>query len=134
MSLLLAGSALAALPAAAAPAQLAQASTVLRYDIPAQPLADALTGFGRRSGLQVTVDGSLLRGLSTRGVAGNLTAAQALDGLLAGTGLAWRFTGAATVKVERPAAGDTGALTLDPISVTAGAETAWGPTLSLIHI
>jgi len=134
MSLLLSGTALALLPATASAtpaepndmAQLAQANATLRWDIPAQPLADALTGFGRRSGLQVTVDGALLRGLSTRGASGNLTPAQALDGLLAGTGLAWRFTGPSTVKVERPAA-DGAALTLDPISVTAGTETAWGP-------
>ncbi len=36
--------------------QQAQAGTAVAFDIPAQPLAQALTQFGRQSGLQVAVD------------------------------------------------------------------------------
>ncbi|MCG8558281.1 MAG: hypothetical protein MI824_00640, partial [Hyphomicrobiales bacterium] len=46
--------------------RLAQAGSLQRgFGIPAQPLASALTLFGQQSGLQVSVDGALVRGLST---------------------------------------------------------------------
>jgi len=77
---------------------------VRTYDIPAQSLAGALTQFGVQSGLQVTVDGALLAGLTTRAVRGALTPDHALAALLAGTGMSWRFSGPATVLVERGAA------------------------------
>lgn len=43
-------------PVKQAQAQQAQAGTTTTFDIPAQPLASALTTFGRQAGLQVVFD------------------------------------------------------------------------------
>ncbi|MCV2217160.1 TonB-dependent siderophore receptor [Thauera sp. Sel9] len=65
-----------------------------RFDIPAGPLDQALSRFGRQSGMQIVVDGSLTAGLRSPGLSGNHSAPQALNRLLAGTGLqAVRGTG-----------------------------------------
>ena len=79
---------------------IAQAEpTMQRFDIQAQPLADALTRFGRQSGLQVSVDGALVRDLQSPGFNGTVTPEQALSALLANTGLGYRFISASTVMV-----------------------------------
>lgn len=104
---------------AAAPPALAQAAET-RFDIPAQPLAGAVTDFGQQSGLQVAVDSTILAGLRSRAVSGTLTAEEALARMLEGTGVLWRFTDARTVTLERPssAEGEPAVLTLDPVTVT----------------
>jgi len=50
---------------------IAQAALV-PFDIPAQPLADALTVFGRQSGWQVSVHSDLLKDLSGQPVIGTM--------------------------------------------------------------
>lgn len=97
-------------------AQEAAVKAVGTYDIPAQPLDTALTAFGVRSGLQVSVDGAILGGVRSRGVRGDQGPEQALSALLAGTGMIWRFIGPNTVLVERAPQGD-GAMVLDAITV-----------------
>ncbi|MGY4493600.1 TonB-dependent receptor plug domain-containing protein [Pseudomonas sp. TE3610] len=61
------------------------------FDIPAQPLASALISFGQQSGLQVSIDSLLLADHTSRAVSGNFSNADALDRLLAGTGLGWDY-------------------------------------------
>lgn len=110
--------------------QLAQTSMPQsEFDIPAQPLTSALTLFGRQSGLQVTVDGALVRNLSTAGVRGTMTADQALPRLLAGTGLTYSRAGDATIVIRALAEQeqDDAALQLEPITVEGAAESAYGP-------
>lgn len=98
--------------------QAAPGMVVREFNIPPQPLADGLTAFGRQSGLQVSVDAALVRGSMTQGASGRLTPGQALNALLAGTGIVFRFTNATTVTIERPgAAGTSGAVQLDPVQV-----------------
>ncbi|RIA46208.1 heme acquisition protein HasR [Hephaestia caeni] len=63
------------------------------FDIAPQLVVDALADFGRQSGLQVSLDADQVRGLSTQGVKGTMTPAQALDRLLASTGFAGRIEG-----------------------------------------
>ncbi|MDF3935625.1 TonB-dependent receptor [Pseudomonas citronellolis] len=63
----------------------------LRFAIPAQPLADALLAFGQQSGLQVSVDSDLLTGLRSQPVSGQLSPWTALEDLLRGSGLHWRY-------------------------------------------
>ena len=48
----------------------AQAGHQATFDIPPQPLADAITSFGRSLGMQVAVDGDLSRGIASPGVSG----------------------------------------------------------------
>ncbi len=82
---------LAALPLAA-PLAHAQSSApapaaVVSFDIPAQPLSSALLLFGRQSGQQLAAPSALLAGQRSQPVHGTLPPTQALQQLLAGTGL-----------------------------------------------
>lgn len=98
--------------------QQAQAGAApVAFSIPAQPLAQALTQFGRQSGLQVAVDAAAVAGKSTNGVNGTMSTQSALQQLLAGTGVTYRFTSPNAVSVVAPTAGSSGALQLDPVQV-----------------
>lgn len=98
--------------------RLAQAAPAQRsFDIPAQPLADALTQFGRQSGMQVSVDAGLIRGISSPGVGGSMPPEHALRQLLAGTGIGYRLTGGDTAMLERLPTGGSGVMQLDPVMV-----------------
>lgn len=93
------------------------------FAIPAQPLAAALDAFARQTSWQIGYPGGLAAGRNARAVSGTMTPAQALDALLAGTGLAPRMTGPGTaVLVEVAPAASSGpdeALLLAPVSVSA---------------
>jgi len=104
-------------------AQTASASEQERaFDIPAQPLASALTAFGDQAGLQVTVDGSLPRGQNAPAVQGTMSLEQALSRLLAGSGLSYRFTGTDTVTLAKAGEQDgDGPMQLGQINVEGSA-------------
>lgn len=100
--------------------QLAQAAaTRPDFNIPPQPLADALTLFGRQSGMQVSGDADLVRGLSSPGVIGTMTPEQALARILAGTGVIYQLTGSNTAMLQRAQSGTVppGAVQLPPVVV-----------------
>lgn len=103
----------------AAPAG-AQAET-LSFDIPSQPLVDALALFGRQSGMQVSVDAALIRGKVSPGVSGPLAPEQALRRILSGTGVTYRLTDGNTAMLEVVSTSD-GATLLDPITVEGRGE------------
>lgn len=123
-SLLVASLAIGIAPAAFSqePPLEAQAGRSGTFDIPAQPLAQALTAFGRQSGMQIAVDTASVAGKTSAGVNGTMTADQALRQLLAGSGLTYQFTSGNAVTVTgaapAPAAGST-AVQLDPVRVQA---------------
>ena len=78
--------------ARAAGAEPAAISDAIRFDIPAQPLAEALNAFGRQAGVQVTGDAAATDGLRSQPLAGRFTIDEALtrmlaDGEIAGAGL-----------------------------------------------
>ena len=120
-----------ALPASPATAQRAATTTlvpftlvvpsdttrVYRFDIPAQPLSDALTDFSRQSGLRVEVSEEGRLTVATTAVAGMFTAPAALRTLLVGTGFEARFDDAETVVVMRGSSTQE----LEPVVVTADA-------------
>lgn len=80
---------------AAAPAGAAR-----RFDIPAGPLDTALRSFEQAAGWRVTVANEGIRSLQSPGVAGTLPIEQALEKLLAGTGVIYRKTAAGAVTLE----------------------------------
>jgi len=88
-------------PVWAQSAQTGHASEKQSYNIPAQSLSSALTAFGNRAGLQVTVDGALVRGVSSKAVTGTYTPAEALGRLLSGSGLNWRWLDSGSVRIEK---------------------------------
>ncbi len=75
---------------------------IIQFDIPAGPLADALTAFEQSSGVKVQTV-SRLDQLTSRGARGAFTAADALSQLVEGTGLAPRVAAAGAFVLE-PAA------------------------------
>ncbi len=109
-----------------------------QFNIPAQPLTNALSQFGRQSGLQVAFPSEASQGVRSNSVVGSFTPQQALERLLRGTGVSYRITSQGTAVVGgrpsadasdaagRPAA--DGSLVLDPINVTANRSTTNGDT------
>ncbi len=94
----------------------AQASRTVAFDIPAQPLAQALTAFGRQSGLQVAFDPAAAAGKTSVALNGLMATEQALRTLLGGTGLAYQFTSAGAVTISGATSG-SGGVYLDPVQV-----------------
>ena len=98
------------------------------YNIPAGSLPAALNRFAETSKMQLVYSGETTRGLNSPGLSGTYTPEQALEVLLGGTGLTYRFTSASTVTIENPEApasiGDAasvdGAIALDTIDVSGG--------------
>lgn len=113
--------------AVAAAGHPAQAET--RFSIAPQSLGPALLEFSRATGLRLVAPSRLLAGRRTAGVSGALDEPAALQALLAGTGLSGAISGG-TITVAAPAQADPAAagsgVMLDPITLTAGQETAWG--------
>lgn len=105
-------------PTAWAAESAAEQNEQLSFDIPAQSLDDALSAYGIASGAQVLYDAGLTQGLSSQPVSGRMDRQQALQQLLAGTGLGYRFTGARTVTLESAAPASSDALEFAPILIT----------------
>ncbi|WP_137389560.1 TonB-dependent receptor [Rhodoligotrophos defluvii] len=76
----------------------------MAFNIPAQPLASALSAFGRQSGLQVTLAAATTRGITSRAVVGTMTPRQALARLLQGTGISYSITSERTAVIGQAAA------------------------------
>src|ERR1700748_1683623 len=66
-------------------------SAVLSTDIPAQPLAQALTAFAQQTGLQLVYVSQIVNNQKSHAVAAGLTARAALSRLLQGTGLRFEY-------------------------------------------
>lgn len=96
--------------------QIAQSTETHVFDIPAQPLGGALADFGRQAGIQITLNSEILEGRDGPAVTGSMTAEQALQRLLSGSGINWRFLEDGTVALERPAT-EKGTAVLDPVRV-----------------
>lgn len=98
--------------------RLAQLDIKHSFNIPSQSLTTALTLFGQQSGLQITVNGALVRNLTAATVQGSMSHERALSRLLAGTGLTYLLTGGDTIVIQRTGAQTSdGVMHLDPISV-----------------
>ena len=97
--------------AATSPAQ-AQTAEAKQLDIPAQALATTLTQIGRETGSEVVFQAADLRGRNAPAVRGALTADDALDAALRGSGFRARRTAQGAYVIERAsAAGNTPATT-----------------------
>lgn len=88
-------------------AQTSTRAAAIGFDIPAGSLAQALNRFAEQSGLQLVYAASLTRGKQTPGVRGTLPPGEALDRLLAGSGLSSRLEAGERVTLEAaPQAGE----------------------------
>jgi len=75
----------------------AQALAMIHFDIPAQPLADALRAVGSQTNTNILFDPPLVAGRSAPALKADLTTGQALAVLLTGTGLHYEFVNARTI-------------------------------------
>ncbi len=115
--------------------QIAQAATVRHsFHIAAQPLSNALTAFGQQSGMQVSVDAALIRGVSTPGVMGTMTPEQALGRLLSGTGFTYHIAAGNTITLQKLALSANSAITLPPVQVEGRtiADNPYGPGVGYV--
>jgi hypothetical protein len=64
------------------------------FDIPGQILADALYAYSAATGIEILVPQQMIAQLRSAAIVGMFTPEDALHSLLAGTGLAPRYTGA----------------------------------------
>jgi catecholate siderophore receptor len=99
----------------------------IRFNIPAQPLADALSQFSRQASVRVELDVAAAAGQRSQGVSGTHTPAEALRLLLQGSGLSARFADEGTVRVARGTAG-SGTYALTPLTVVAAGSRGYAAT------
>jgi iron complex outermembrane receptor protein len=103
-------------------AQGAEPSAQADYRIGPESLDRALVAFSLASGIQVAADGKLTSGMNSPGASGRYTPEQALQKLLQGTGIAYRFSGKGAVTLEKlPTAAPGNEATLGQVTVTAKA-------------
>lgn len=81
------------------PARAEPSSPRQQIDIPAQPLSKALVAFSRDTGIQLFHNANFTRHLEAPAVHGPLTPRGALDRLLEGSGLTYKFTNPKTVTI-----------------------------------
>ncbi|MGO1070959.1 TonB-dependent receptor domain-containing protein [Lysobacter sp. CA199] len=100
---------LALLPCLAAMSLTAQAAegagATARFDIPQQKLGTALSEYARQSGTQLLYSPELANGKTAPAVRGEKTPRQALDELLAGTGLNYSTSASGAILIGDAAAG-----------------------------
>lgn len=75
--------------------------TDANVDIPSQSLAGALRQFAQQTGLEIAYTPALTDGLHSGAVKGRLTPSKVLEGLLAGTGLKFKFLSSREVAIVR---------------------------------
>lgn len=110
----------------AAPATAPNASVSTRQvnvAVPAQDLDQALTQFADQADVHLLFTSAEVAGLHSPALDGQMSIEQALQTLLAGSGLNWQFSDARTVIVRKP---DTAAkgLQLKALEVSVGARTS----------
>ncbi|HVR52092.1 MAG TPA: STN domain-containing protein, partial [Pseudorhodoferax sp.] len=98
----------------------AQSAAPVAISIASQPLGQALNELARQAGLQLSFPAALVAGKTAPAVVGQLTARQALDRVLAGSGLAASLEGGeAVVRPVFAPQGPGGAAVLPAVTVTA---------------
>jgi outer membrane receptor for ferric coprogen and ferric-rhodotorulic acid len=88
--------------AQAPPAAASVSAEQLTFDLPAQPLTKAALLFSEQAGVQLVFGAQVAEGLRSNAVQGRYSVADALNRLLAGTGLEWRYLNAHTITIEPP--------------------------------
>ncbi|WP_343805468.1 TonB-dependent receptor [Paenochrobactrum glaciei] len=115
---------------------VAQENVQKNFAIPAGPLNQALTSFGRQAGLQVSYLASVASGKTSPGVLGRLSNQAALARLLQGSGLEYSFINATTVSISHASnvsgavQSADGSILLDTITVTNNLNAAMDATYS----
>ena len=108
--------------------QLPQAGARLQAAVPAQSLAQSLNALSRQAGIAIGADATLLSGKTAPAVRAGVTLQEALDQVLAGSGLMAIGSGPAAISVQaRPPARLSEELPVVTVTAQADTETATGP-------
>jgi iron complex outermembrane receptor protein len=101
----------------------AQSSNRHHFDIPVEDLGKALTLLGQQAEREVVFPAEITRGKRSVAVSGDLTLKEALDKLLAGSGLTYHFgaTGPVVIEISKGPIGEGG-----PSPPSGGADSAQG--------
>lgn len=92
--------------------------------LPAQSLDQALTRFADQAGLHLLYTTADVAGFQAPALSGNQTLAEALQTLLAGTGMSWSFTDQRTVILRRAqTSAPASSMSLKPIQVSVASRT-----------
>ncbi|CAD5107770.1 TonB-dependent siderophore receptor [Zestomonas carbonaria] len=105
----------------------AQQARTYEFDIAAQALAPALVEFAEITGFQLFFDANLTRDLNSPGAHGRLGGEQALQRLLAGSNLTYRFTNPTTITLAVPDNGSALSLGATLVESKQIAESPVGP-------
>jgi iron complex outermembrane recepter protein len=108
--------------AVAQTSQPASAEAVHTINLPAQALGSALNELARQTRMQLLVQRQLVEGKQAPAVSGSLTVPQAMQRLLAGSGLEPSFDGSSVVIKAAVAAAPQGEVDLPAVTVTATTE------------
>jgi hypothetical protein len=95
----------------------AQSTAPVAYDLPAQPLGDALLALGRQAGLEISFPPAAVAGKTSPPLQGEYSPLLALNHLLAGSGLALRADGPGRYIVYVDKTNQFSALRLDAVRV-----------------
>jgi iron complex outermembrane receptor protein len=90
------------------------------FNIPAQSLHSALAVFAEQSGIQFVYNAEWVKGINSTGIEQNLATDQALQKLLQGTGLTFKYSGNNTIVLE--VVPQSNANVLGAVKVTGKAE------------
>jgi iron complex outermembrane receptor protein len=119
-------------PARAAIAPAGLTGVVHTYHIPPSPMTGALNALADQNGLHLSYDARMTRGIRSPGLSGNYSVRDALEKLLAGTGLGYRLSASSGAVAIMLAQNDTGTqtdangITLPTVDVTANQQGAGG--------
>jgi outer membrane receptor for ferric coprogen and ferric-rhodotorulic acid len=91
------------LPCAAQSSSFEAGSEARDFAIPAQQLSDSVLTFSEQADVQLVQGADVTAGLFASAVAGRMSIAAALDRLISGTNLTWRYVGPRTITIERKA-------------------------------
>ncbi|TFH84002.1 TonB-dependent siderophore receptor [Pseudomonas kribbensis] len=91
--------------------------------LPSQSLDQSLTAFADQAGLRLLYTTADVEGVQAGALNGSMSVAQALQTLLAGSGMSWEFSDARTVILRRAKA-PADAMTLKPIEVSVASRTS----------
>lgn len=95
----------------------------VQIDLPAQPLDQALTTFADQAGLHLLYTTGDAAGFASPAMHGSYSVEQALQQLLAGSGMSWHFSDARTVTLRKAQAAPQ-AVNLKPIEVSVASRTS----------
>lgn len=108
---------------AATPQAAAVSTRQVTVSVPAQDLDQALTQFADQADLHLLFTSAEVAGLHSPALQGQMSVEQALQTLLAGSGLNWQFSDARTVILRKPQA-PAQSLQLKALEVSVGARTS----------